>query len=68
MIALQVGNWGAWGPCSALCGMGLQTRDRAIVTHAYSGGAPCPALSQTRTCSARGCHEFVWEAGDVSFI
>ena len=42
-----VSDWSAWSECVN----GTETRTRTIVTPASNGGAACPALSETRTCS-----------------
>ena len=42
-----VSEWSAWSECIN----GTETRTRTIVTPASNGGAACPALSETRTCS-----------------
>ena len=42
-----VSEWSAWSECVN----GTETRTRTVVTPASNGGAACPALSETRTCS-----------------
>ena len=43
----------------------MQSRDRSVVVSALNGGAACPLLLQTRTCSNRQCDDFVWTVGQV---
>ena len=43
----------------------MQSRDRSVVVSALNGGAACPPLLQTRTCSNRQCDDFVWTVGQV---
>lgn len=48
--------WGSWGPCSASCGLGTQSRTRTL-TAAATDGSQCPGapLSQTRACNTHAC-------------
>mmetsp|Transcript_26237 Transcript_26237/g.55659 ORF Transcript_26237/g.55659 Transcript_26237/m.55659 type:complete len:1597 (+) Transcript_26237:60-4850(+) len=47
----QVSRWSEWSECSTTCGVGLQTRDRRIVSLRSPGGAGCDfALGETRDC------------------
>ncbi|CAL8343145.1 unnamed protein product, partial [Boreogadus saida] len=41
----------AWSGCSRTCGAGLQHRTRHVLATPVFGGAHCPNLTQTRTCS-----------------
>jgi len=50
-----VGEWAAWGACSASCGAGLEVRTRHVDRASVYGGDVCPALQQTRICSAFMC-------------
>lgn len=50
-----VSAWSAWGPCSAPCGGGTQTRTRTITTFPAFGGAPCPSLTDTQVCNDLPC-------------
>ncbi|XP_078198084.1 SCO-spondin isoform X14 [Callithrix jacchus] len=49
--------WEAWGPCSASCGGGHQSRRRSCVDPPpKNGGAPCPGPSQERApCGLQPC-------------
>ncbi|TRY96757.1 hypothetical protein DNTS_014485 [Danionella cerebrum] len=47
-----VGPWGAWSPCSSVCGAGTTERIRQVVTPPRNGGTPCPDLKQRRGCFA----------------
>ncbi|XP_039283369.1 spondin-2 [Nilaparvata lugens] len=48
----KVSEWGAWGACSASCGVGEMTRQRTVERHARRSGKPCPPLMQTKWCGA----------------
>ena len=56
-VNCQVGNWGAWGACSASCGGGTQTRTRSITTQPANGGASCPSLSESVSCNTQACND-----------
>jgi len=45
-VDCQVSEWSDFGPCIN----GQQTRTRSVVTQPRNGGAPCPALTETRSC------------------
>jgi hypothetical protein len=45
------GSWGGWGPCSAVCAGGRQTRSYTVVTTAAIGGVACPA-DEARDCNS----------------
>ena len=58
----QVSAWSTYGPCESPnpCSdtgsiSGTQSRSRTILQEAQTGGAPCPALSDSRTCSIPKC-------------
>lgn len=42
-----VSEWGAWGACTN----GTRTRTRTIVTQPANGGAACPPLTETQSCT-----------------
>ncbi|KAG7257899.1 hypothetical protein CRUP_027094 [Coryphaenoides rupestris] len=46
-----VSNFAPWSGCSRTCGVGLQHRVRHVLATPVFGGAHCPNLTQTRTCS-----------------
>ena len=50
-----VSNWGDWTTCTKSCGSGQESRSRSIDENPTSGGAPCGALSQTRSCNDQPC-------------
>lgn len=49
----QVSEWFEWGSCSYFCGgtPGTQSRSRMKIADAQAGGADCPELSETRSCT-----------------
>ena len=52
-IDCTVGLWGAWGGCSATCGLpkGAHTkRHRPVIRAAAFGGADCAVLTQAHSC------------------
>lgn len=54
------GDWStysAWSTCSAVCGSGIQTRNRTCTSPAPSnGGAQCTGLAtETQTCNVQAC-------------
>ena len=53
----KVGAWSDWSACSAPCGGGTQSRTRPVVTQPVDGGAPLPALSESRSCNTQACME-----------
>ena len=53
----KVGAWSEWSACSAPCGGGTQTRTRPVITEPANGGAPLPALSESRSCNTQACKE-----------
>nr|XP_015213731.1 PREDICTED: thrombospondin type-1 domain-containing protein 7B isoform X1 [Lepisosteus oculatus]XP_015213732.1 PREDICTED: thrombospondin type-1 domain-containing protein 7B isoform X1 [Lepisosteus oculatus] len=46
-----VSEFSPWSDCSKTCGTGLQHRTRAVLATPVYGGANCPNLTETRTCS-----------------
>lgn len=62
-VACQWSGWGAWGPCSAPCGGGTQTRSRAVAVQAANGGAGCVGgPTETQSCNAQACAvNCVWD-------
>ncbi|XP_061782034.1 thrombospondin type-1 domain-containing protein 7B isoform X1 [Nerophis lumbriciformis] len=46
-----VSDFDSWSGCSKTCGVGLQHRTRHVLTTSMYGGAGCPNLTDTRTCS-----------------
>ena len=53
-----VSQWGGWEPCSTICGVGSQTRGRAVTRAAANGGTLCAALNDTRLCNTQRCPNF----------
>ena len=54
-IDCQVSDWGAWGPCSATCDGGTQTRTRTVTTQPLYGGTSCGNLQETQSCNTDTC-------------
>jgi hypothetical protein len=49
-------NWLNWGACSTTCGVGQETRTRAVKTYSMNGGKPCPSnLTETQGCNLGPC-------------
>ena len=48
-------DFSQWAACSKTCGSGTQSRSRSVVTPAAYGGAPCGALTDTRSCNTAQC-------------
>ncbi|KAM4608386.1 thrombospondin type-1 domain-containing protein 7B [Polymixia lowei] len=46
-----VSDFTSWSSCGRTCGVGLQHRTRHVLATPMYGGADCPNLTQTRTCS-----------------
>jgi len=53
----QLSEWSDWGPCSAPCGTGTQSRTRSIVKSPKGSGKACNAVLETRRCTLRECGE-----------
>ncbi|XP_039883311.1 thrombospondin type-1 domain-containing protein 7B isoform X1 [Simochromis diagramma] len=47
-----VSDFNSWSSCSKTCGAGLQHRTRHVLATSMYGGANCPNLTETRTCSS----------------
>ena len=55
-VDCKVGEWMAWGECSATCGDGTRTRTREVVQQPEYGGTECPSnLEETATCNDARC-------------
>lgn len=46
-----VSDFTSWSSCGKTCGVGLQHRIRHVLATPMYGGATCPNLTDTRTCS-----------------
>lgn len=46
-----VSDFTSWSSCSKTCGVGLQHRTRHVLATPMFGGANCPNLTETKTCS-----------------
>lgn len=53
----KMGNWSAWGNCSATCGGGLRKRTRKVVQKEKGRGKPCGHLLEYDACNQARCHE-----------
>ncbi|KFH13639.1 sushi domain (scr repeat) domain-containing protein, partial [Toxoplasma gondii VAND] len=54
-VDCEVGEWGAWGPCSATCGGGQRRRRRAILRPPTGQGKACPSLVDVNPCALESC-------------
>jgi hypothetical protein len=55
-VHCTVSDYTPWSACSESCGGGIQTANRAIVTHAQNGGYTCPdPLNAERPCNEEAC-------------
>ena len=53
-----VGDWSAWGRCSATCGAGLQTRTFVVAEPVFAGGEECnfaDGHKQLQNCASELC-------------
>jgi hypothetical protein len=50
-----VTDYGAWSPCSVVCGGGTQYRVRSVSTQPAHGGAQCPPLIDFTSCNTNAC-------------
>ena len=53
-----IGAWSQYGPCSATCGKGLQTRNYSITTSAANGGLKCEETNgqtESKDCELTAC-------------
>lgn len=51
-----VSEWGVWSDCDVLCGTGMMSRNRTILSAQKNGGKHCPSLVQKRGCQGIKCH------------
>jgi hypothetical protein len=51
----EVSNFTEWSNCSNVCGEGVVTRNRTILTTPVNTGKSCPALYETKVCNLRKC-------------
>eukprot|EP00397_Hematodinium_sp_SG-2012_P009206 GEMP01009282.1.p1 GENE.GEMP01009282.1~~GEMP01009282.1.p1 ORF type:complete len:834 (+),score=188.60 GEMP01009282.1:327-2828(+) len=51
----DIAEWEGWSACSAECGGGVETRNRAILQDAKFGGEACGESQQTQTCNSANC-------------
>ena len=54
-VDCTVAEWGNWNACSEVCGSGVRSRDRYIVTAPSNGGAPCPPQKEVENCNTQAC-------------
>eukprot|EP01134_Creolimax_fragrantissima_P000840 CFRG0840T1 len=64
-VPCVMGPWSNYGPCSATCGPGFQSRDRDILVNA-TGGGPCYPTTEVDSClltpCTHGCNVSEWSA------
>jgi len=56
-IDCEVQNWVGWSPCNKDCGGGETGRYRAMLVPDQHGGAPCPHLTEHKSCNEAPCEE-----------
>lgn len=56
VIDCTVSEWGVWSDCDVLCGTGMMSRNRTILSAQENGGKHCPSLVQKRGCQGIKCH------------
>lgn len=56
-VDCKMGDWSAWANCSAPCGGGQRSRDRAILQNAENGGQPCKVKKELKACNVRQCKD-----------
>eukprot|EP00392_Amoebophrya_sp_AT5.2_P013485 g13609.t1 len=44
-------DWEPWGECSVMCGVGTQSRQRAVLQPAKYGGDVCLSVAETKACT-----------------
>ena len=54
-IDCVMSDWGAWGPCSQLCGGGTRIKTKNIITQAQYGGTSCGNTEQQENCNTDAC-------------
>jgi len=48
-------DWSGWSGCSADCGGGVRSKNRAVITPSEHGGEPCGEQSKTEACNVQAC-------------
>ena len=66
-VDCKVGEWMAWGECSATCGDGNKRRTREVVQQPGYGGNECPNLEETDRCNMTRCPGALWRFGLLIF-
>jgi hypothetical protein len=55
-VDCAVSDWGGWGICDKLCGLGGKaTRVREVTSSAAFGGIACPGLVESKACNEYTC-------------
>ena len=62
----KVGDWKAWGDCSATCGGGTKTRAREVIREAMDEGKTCPNLEESEVCNTDKCKGLGPKFGDLA--
>lgn len=55
-VDCELGDWGAWGECSKLCGGGQRTRARPMLVQPQASGEPCEPSLETEVCNVEECN------------
>lgn len=54
-VHCKTSEWTAFTKCSAVCGGGVTTRKRSVISHAKHGGYSCPVLFVSKQCNDQPC-------------
>jgi len=56
-VDCEMGGWSGWSNCSAPCGGGQHTRERAVLRAVHAGGQPCKVKHEQKACNVRPCSD-----------
>jgi hypothetical protein len=54
-VHCAVTAWSKFGPCTAMCGSGVQTKTRKIVKAPTGKGVKCPHMTEKQLCNTKPC-------------